>query len=399
MAKSDDSLGTALRLANPSPVDADRPLDRRAEEDLERITAVPRAERIAAGLPGTDAPPDGGPATSDAPDDSGAAVPAVRGGTVPAVPRHHALRWGLAAAAAVAVVLAGSLWGTGLGSRAAAAVPAVLGPVPDGESTSAFLDRIRAGAAARPGPVDPGHTDVEHWELGTMWDAAAGAYSDTVTLPVRVETARAGDGSGTRTATVGEPFGEPGPGADFTAVGLDTPPAPGTEADPDAPLVVEEGPFPTVAPGTVEQGSHGAGTLTPTLFPGAPPREAAAFGDYLASFQRRAGAMVGDGAGGMFASVGFLAGEWKLDAAQELALAEALAGQPGVEVAGSVIDRRDCPGGRDHGSRRHLPRAGGLRRRRLLAGHRGAAHRRAGRGRGIGARTKRPALHRHRMST
>lgn len=289
-----ETLEDLICRANPTPVDARRSLDERAEHDLAAI------------LGHTATVGTGGPRSLHR--------------------RTLLLAAGTAAAAAAASVVlatkaatpgAPNAQGTPIPEPVLAATPAMLDPKPIAKDAATVLEEARQKLQTPDGPgYRPGYFTIHHWEAGIMQTPDNSPAMD-VALPVTIETRREADGSGTRTLAVGQPFSPTRSDVKFQAVGW--------------PMDVQ--------PGQSKQETFGPGQFPALPLPQPVPTDDAGMAAYIADYQVRSSAMVNEGPQGVFQTIGFFLGYWNLSGAQEHAVLGAVAKLPGVKVLGEVTDR------------------------------------------------------------
>ncbi|MHC6219845.1 CU044_5270 family protein [Arthrobacter sp. MMS24-S77] len=293
-----ETLEDLICRANPTPVDAHRSLDERAEHDLAAILG-----RTAAN--GTR-------------------------GQRSLHRRTLLLAAGAAAAAAAGVVLvtrpatpgAPNAQNTPIAEPVLAAAPMMLDPKPIAKDAATVLEEARQKLRTPDGPgYRPGYFTIHHWEAGIM-QAPDNSPAMDVSLPVTAETRREADGSGTRTMAVGQPFSPTRSDVKFRALGW--------------PMDVQ--------PGQSKQETFGPGQFPALPLPQPVPTDDAGMAAYISAYQVRSSAMVNEGPQGVFQTIGFFVGYWNLSNAQEHAVLGAVAKLPGLAVLGEVTDRLGRPG-------------------------------------------------------
>lgn len=289
-----ETLEDLICRANPTPVEAHRVLDERAEHDL----AVIFGRTAALGTRG--------------PRSFHRRTLLLAAGTA-------------AAAAAAGVVLATGPAGPGVPTAQStpipepvlAAAPAMLDPKPIAKDAATVLEEARQKLRTPDGlGYRPGYFTIHHWEAGIMQNPDNSPAMD-VSLPVTVETRREADGSGTRTLTVGQPFSPTRSDVKFRALGW--------------PMDVQ--------PGQSKQETFGPGQFPALPLPQPAPTDDAGMAAYISAYQARSSAMVNEGPQGVFQTIGFFVGYWNLSNAQEHAVLGVVAKLPGLRVLGEVTDR------------------------------------------------------------
>lgn len=318
-----ETLDDQLRAVNPVRIAAQKPLDLRAEMDLQRILAGEPAVR------------------------STTATGARNGGR--AVGRRAVLIGAGAVAAAAAGTFATVAWPKD------ASAPIAAGPAPAVAAGPKMLE-VRplsvsaAGviAAARekllapdPAGFKPGYFQTTRW-TAMATAGPAGGFGTPYVLPLKVTVRREADGTGTRTRMAGQPFSPTSPDVKFALPGfLDDGYGKNGETYGEARSTkpgdaVTKPLDPNDAPDHLK-------TVDGVPF-APPPADDAGMAAWIRDYQDRNSAAVYEDGQGVFQTLDHLSGMWNLTNAQERAYLSVVAGLAGVTTLGAVTDRMGRPG-------------------------------------------------------